>query len=140
MARRLSQMTEDALLEGGRSARRNIEHAGFSDDLKKELEERVKAASFKSEHAAAHSILDMPVCFIPIIGVYLLTHQLYSLVQAKVPEKPPQLLHGQETKVSMTQLYECSMTPANQSVSLTKSPTRSIYSLPRNQNTRLVSA
>ena len=61
MARRLSQMTEDAILEGGRSARRNIEHAGFSEDLKSQLEERVKAASFKSEYAAAHSILDMPV-------------------------------------------------------------------------------
>ncbi|KAJ5586861.1 uncharacterized protein N7459_002626 [Penicillium hispanicum] len=60
MARRLSQMTEDAMLEGGRSARRNIEHAGFSEELKKQLEERVQAASFKSEHAAAHSILDMP--------------------------------------------------------------------------------
>jgi hypothetical protein len=55
-------MTEDAILEGGRSARRNIEHAGFSEELKQQLEERVKAASFKSEHAAAHSILDMPVC------------------------------------------------------------------------------
>jgi hypothetical protein len=61
MARRLSQMTEDAILEGGRSARHNIENAGFSEDLKRQLEERVKAASFKSEHAAAHSILDMPV-------------------------------------------------------------------------------
>lgn len=61
MSRRLSQMTEDAVLEGGRSAQRNIEHAGFSEDLKRELEERVKAASFKSENAAAHSILSMPV-------------------------------------------------------------------------------
>lgn len=61
MARRLSQMTEDALLEGGRSAHRNIKDAGFSEDLKQQLEERVKAASFKSEHASAHSILDMPV-------------------------------------------------------------------------------
>ncbi|KAJ5477472.1 hypothetical protein N7539_007616 [Penicillium diatomitis] len=60
MARRLSQMTEDAILEGGRAAQRNIENAGFSEDLKRRLEERVKAASFKSEHAAAHSILDMP--------------------------------------------------------------------------------
>ncbi|KAJ5106428.1 hypothetical protein N7456_003103 [Penicillium angulare] len=60
MARRLSQMTEDALLEGGSSARRNIQHAGFSEDLKQQLEERVKAASFKSEYAAAHSVLDMP--------------------------------------------------------------------------------
>lgn len=61
MSRRLSQMTEDAILEGGRSARRNIENAGFSEDLKRQLEERVLAASFKSENAAAHSIVDMPV-------------------------------------------------------------------------------
>ncbi|KAJ5758073.1 uncharacterized protein N7511_006767 [Penicillium nucicola] len=60
MTRRLEQMTEDAMLEGGRSARRNIEHAGFSEELKKQLEERIAAASFKSEHAAAHSIVDMP--------------------------------------------------------------------------------
>ncbi|KAJ5807991.1 hypothetical protein N7474_009260 [Penicillium riverlandense] len=60
MSRRLSQMTEDAMLEGGQSARRNMEQAGFSEELKKQLEERMAAASFKSEHAAAHSILDMP--------------------------------------------------------------------------------
>lgn len=62
MSRRLAQMTDDAMLEGGRSARRNMEQAGFSEELKKQLEERMAAASFKSEHAAAHSILDMPVC------------------------------------------------------------------------------
>ncbi|KAL3470581.1 hypothetical protein BJX99DRAFT_239293 [Aspergillus californicus] len=60
MTRRLSEMTEQAILEGGRSTRKNLSHAGFSEELKKELEERVAAAAFKSEHAAAHSILDMP--------------------------------------------------------------------------------
>lgn len=62
MARRLSQMTEDAMLEGGRSARRNMEQAGFSEELKNQLAERVAAASFKSDYAAAHSIVDLPVC------------------------------------------------------------------------------
>jgi hypothetical protein len=62
MGRRLAQMTEDAMLEGGRSARRNIEQAGFSEELKEALAERVAAASFRSEHPAAHSIIDMPVC------------------------------------------------------------------------------
>ncbi|PLB55231.1 hypothetical protein P170DRAFT_443083 [Aspergillus steynii IBT 23096] len=60
MARRLSEMTEQAMLEGGRSARKNMEQAGFSEDLKKELEERIAASAFKSEHATAHSIVDMP--------------------------------------------------------------------------------
>lgn len=60
MARRLSEMAEQAVLEGGKSARKNIEQAGFSDELKKQLEERVAATAFKNEHPAAHSILDMP--------------------------------------------------------------------------------
>lgn len=55
-------MTEQAVLEGGRSAHKNIEHAGFSDDLKKQLEERIAATAFKSDHATAHAIVDMPVC------------------------------------------------------------------------------
>ena len=61
MARRLSEMTEQAMLEGGRSARKNMQQAGFSEELKRELEERIAASSFKNEYAAAHSILDMPV-------------------------------------------------------------------------------
>ncbi|KAJ5142726.1 uncharacterized protein N7515_001513 [Penicillium bovifimosum] len=60
MGRRLAQMTEDAMLEGGQSARRNIEQAGFSEELKEALAERVAAASFRSEHPAAHSIINMP--------------------------------------------------------------------------------
>ncbi|KAJ6156782.1 hypothetical protein N7497_005667 [Penicillium chrysogenum] len=60
MARRLAQMTEDAMLEGGRSAQRNIEQAGFSEELKNELAERIAASSFRSEYAAAHSIVEMP--------------------------------------------------------------------------------
>lgn len=62
MARRLSDMTEQAMLEGGRSAQRNMQQAGFSDELKQQLEERVAAAAFKNEYATAHSIVDMPVC------------------------------------------------------------------------------
>ncbi|KAJ5977034.1 hypothetical protein N7501_000376 [Penicillium viridicatum] len=60
MGRRLAQMTEDAMLEGGRSAHRNIEQAGFSEELKNELAERIAATSFRSEYAAAHSIVEMP--------------------------------------------------------------------------------
>ncbi|CAK43693.1 uncharacterized protein An01g03270 [Aspergillus niger] len=60
MARRLSDMTEQAMLEGGRSAQRNMQQAGFSDELKQQLEERVAAAAFKNEYATAHSIVDMP--------------------------------------------------------------------------------
>lgn len=61
MSRRLAEMTEEALLEGGRSARKSIQEAGFSEELKQQLEERVKASAFKSENAAAFSVANMPV-------------------------------------------------------------------------------
>ncbi|OJJ39566.1 hypothetical protein ASPWEDRAFT_169404 [Aspergillus wentii DTO 134E9] len=60
MTRRLSEMAEEAMLEGGRSARKNMQQAGFSEDLKKQLEERIAASSFQSEYPAAHAIVDMP--------------------------------------------------------------------------------
>ncbi|KAL5052270.1 hypothetical protein BDW71DRAFT_8136 [Aspergillus fruticulosus] len=60
MTRRLSEMAEQAFLEGDRSTRKNLSQAGFSEELKKELEERVAAAAFRSEHAAAHSIVSIP--------------------------------------------------------------------------------
>ncbi|KAL4886763.1 hypothetical protein BJY04DRAFT_178312 [Aspergillus karnatakaensis] len=60
MSRRLSEMTEQAILEGGRSTRKNLFTVGFSEDLKKQLEERVAEAAFRSEHAAAHSVVNMP--------------------------------------------------------------------------------
>lgn len=66
MSRRLSEMTEESMLEGGRSARRNMEHVGFSDELKKQLEERIASSSFKSDYAAAHSIVNMPVRRTPL--------------------------------------------------------------------------
>ncbi|KAJ5035468.1 uncharacterized protein L3040_007935 [Drepanopeziza brunnea f. sp. 'multigermtubi'] len=53
MSRRLAQATEDALTEGGRAGRKAVEEAGFSEELKSSLIERVEAAKFRSDHAAA---------------------------------------------------------------------------------------
>ncbi|KAI9733784.1 MAG: hypothetical protein M1818_007051 [Claussenomyces sp. TS43310] len=53
MSRRLAQATEDALLEGGRAGRKAVEEAGFSEELKARLLERVEAAKFQSEHTAS---------------------------------------------------------------------------------------
>jgi hypothetical protein len=55
MSRRLAEATEDALLEGGRAGRRAIEDAGFSEELKARLLEKVQAQTFASENAAAIS-------------------------------------------------------------------------------------
>ena len=61
MSRRLEQMTEESLQAGSKSDRENIQKAGFSEELKAKLEDKIAAASFKSDHAAAFSIANMPV-------------------------------------------------------------------------------
>nr|POE74729.1 hypothetical protein CFP56_37260 [Quercus suber] len=53
MSRRLADLSENALESGGRGAQKAVEEAGFSDDLKRELEERIANASFRSENARA---------------------------------------------------------------------------------------
>jgi hypothetical protein len=53
MTSRLQQVTEDALLTGGRAGRRAIEEAGFSEELKAKLLDKVASAKFHQEHSAA---------------------------------------------------------------------------------------
>ncbi|KAL5318387.1 hypothetical protein ACEPPN_013447 [Leptodophora sp. 'Broadleaf-Isolate-01'] len=53
MSRRLAEATEEALLEGGRAGRKAVEEAGFSEDLKNKLLERVEAAKFRAENVSA---------------------------------------------------------------------------------------
>jgi hypothetical protein len=60
LARRLEEATEEALLTGGRAGRQAVEDAGFSDELKERLLEKVKDAKFRSEHASALAEAGLP--------------------------------------------------------------------------------
>ncbi|KAL2185632.1 hypothetical protein L209DRAFT_756836 [Thermothelomyces heterothallicus CBS 203.75] len=53
MTSRLEQATEEALLTGGRAGRRAIEEAGFSEELKARLLDKVAGAQFQHEHSGA---------------------------------------------------------------------------------------
>jgi hypothetical protein len=53
MSRRLAEATEDVILEGGRAGRKAVEEAGFSEELKEKLLERLEAHKFRSENASA---------------------------------------------------------------------------------------
>ena len=64
MSERLSQMTHESTQQGGRSAKRAIEEAGFSEELKRRLEARIQETSFKSENAATFAELNLPVCLL----------------------------------------------------------------------------
>ncbi|KJR82081.1 uncharacterized protein SPSK_03250 [Sporothrix schenckii 1099-18] len=51
MSRRLEEATEDALLTGGRAGRRAVEEAGFSEELKNRLFDKIADAEFRTEHS-----------------------------------------------------------------------------------------
>lgn len=53
LARRLEEATEEALFTGGRAGRRAVEDAGFSEELKERLLNKIADAQFKSENASA---------------------------------------------------------------------------------------
>ncbi|KIN03596.1 hypothetical protein OIDMADRAFT_193325 [Oidiodendron maius Zn] len=59
MSRRLAEATEVALFEGGRAGRQAVADAGFSEELKAKLLEKVQAAKFQSENASAFTEVDM---------------------------------------------------------------------------------
>lgn len=53
MSRRLQAATEDALTEGGRAGRKAVEEAGFSDELKARLLDRIADANYKEKYSAS---------------------------------------------------------------------------------------
>lgn len=55
MSRRLQEATEEALLTGGRAGKRAIQDAGFSEELKAKLLDKIAHAKFQSDNAAALS-------------------------------------------------------------------------------------
>ncbi|KAL9612562.1 MAG: hypothetical protein Q9167_002859 [Letrouitia subvulpina] len=61
MSRRLAEMTDESYLQGGRDARKVISEAGFSEELKRELEARIHEREFRSDNPAVFAQLAMPV-------------------------------------------------------------------------------
>ncbi|KAF1952521.1 hypothetical protein CC80DRAFT_422330 [Byssothecium circinans] len=53
-------MSEEALETGGRSAQKTVSEAGFSEDLKRQLEERMASAAFRSENRSAFVETELP--------------------------------------------------------------------------------
>ncbi|KAL2404150.1 hypothetical protein ABEF95_001775 [Exophiala dermatitidis] len=60
MSRRLAEMAEETIDTGSRSDRRLIQEAGFSDELKKQLEERIAQTEFAAQNQRAASVVNMP--------------------------------------------------------------------------------
>ena len=61
LSRRLSEMAEETMDTGSKSDRKMMQDMAFSDDLKKQLEERIAQTAFKGENQQAFSQASMPV-------------------------------------------------------------------------------
>lgn len=61
MTRRLESLTDEGLTSGGsRSTKRAIEDAGFSEELRKRLEERIANANFRNDFARELAQAELP--------------------------------------------------------------------------------
>ena len=65
MTQRLAQMTENSAEQDGKGARKAIEEAGFSEELKKQLEARLEETKFRNENTSAFAEINMPVSPVP---------------------------------------------------------------------------
>ena len=61
MSRRLADMTDETLESNGRTARKAVEEAGFSEELQKRLEAKIQDSIFRSDNITAFAQIDMPV-------------------------------------------------------------------------------
>lgn len=73
MTRRLAQMTDESLEQGGRSTQNAIKEGGFSEELKSRLEAKILDDKFKSDNPAAFAQLNMPVRGMPRSILEILT-------------------------------------------------------------------
>jgi hypothetical protein len=61
MSRRLAEMAEETMDTGSKSDRKLMQDAGFSDDLKAQLEQRIAQTSFDAQNQRAASQVNLPV-------------------------------------------------------------------------------
>ncbi|KAK5997346.1 hypothetical protein PT974_02702 [Cladobotryum mycophilum] len=59
MTRRLQEATEEALFTGGAAGRQAVRDAGFSDDLKEKLLDKVANANFKDQYASSFAEVNL---------------------------------------------------------------------------------
>jgi len=62
MSRRLSEMAEETIDTGSKSDRKMMQDVGFSEDLKKRLQQRIAQSAFQAENQQAISVANLPVC------------------------------------------------------------------------------
>lgn len=113
MSRRLAEMTEETIDSGGRSVAHTVESAGFSEELKKQLEARIADGAFRTQNQRAFSEAEMPVGvpFYFCLSIHFLME--ISPPQAKAREIMRLPNHGRDPNLFTTQASECWMIVTN---------------------------
>ena len=79
MSRRLSEMVEETMDTGSKSDRKLMQDVGFSEELKRKLEERIAQTAFQAENQQAFSEANMPVCLTQHrTSIYTSTKSVFS--------------------------------------------------------------
>lgn len=112
MSRRLEELTDRTIEESGERPKKAFEDAGFSEELKKQLEERIEMSKFKSDNAAAFAQVDLPVWssvqgMSGVMGLLIRSRQ----VPAKAIEISQQLNPGLAPSRLKIPPFGCSTTP-----------------------------
>ena len=61
-SRRLSELAQETIDTGSKSDHNLMQNAGFSEELKKQLEDRIAQTTFAAQNQRAASQVNMPVC------------------------------------------------------------------------------
>lgn len=112
MSRRLEDMAEETIDFGGPSAARNVAAAGFSEDLKRQLEGRIADSTFRSQNQRAFAETELPVQLLndpsPSRLRYPADRSSHPLERGPETKPPPN--HGRAQSPFTTRRYVCSTT------------------------------
>ena len=108
MSRRLEDMTEESVLNGGRGARKSMEDAGFSEELKETLLAKLEDGKFRLNNISAFTEVNMPVRCPLQLGPYTSDSNQRQMPVSK-QETLLLLNHGKGRRAWKTPHYGCSM-------------------------------
>ena len=104
MSRRLSQITDEYIEQGGGNSKKAFEEGGFSDELKRRLEARIQDSTFKNDNSTAFAQVNLRVSLRLPSKDAAKNSLFHSLAQAKELEMLPPRNHGLAQKKSKTRL------------------------------------
>lgn len=116
MSRRLAELTDENIEQGGRSAQKAVEEAGFSEELRRRLEARIADGKFKDENPAAFAQVNMPVCYEQYFAIELFADIILPVKRrqrdSRYRSSPAVVRERNTRRRSSTYAHRCSQAPS----------------------------